>query len=301
MKESDYTTCMNGEGTPCLSHFYFVKRQFRTTIKFISLFLLIYIVILGFSPHLKQKSYQAISQVLKIGESFDERIDKCGMISTVNTPTKNGRQYIGIHIDSPRPYRNDIVEGETIKIQNTNSNLDGEYKVLGTWIDQDGKIGAVDIDHDYNISIYPHMRNMMDDRFSGIKNSFCYSSKAIKVIKENIFFGAGLGDSKMELQKKRFGDVETKRLHNGKFNYHNQYLESIAAIGIFGASILLLIFIVSFIRSVKTSNFLFFAFLFIVVISCLTESILQRQLGVAFFVFFCSVFGINTSNRDKRV
>jgi len=98
--------------------------------------------------------------------------NRCGMISSVNTPTGSGKQYVGIHVNSPRPNKGDIVEGDLVRLQNTNSNIDGEYRVLGTWIDAKGKVGAVDINHDYPAR--GSGENKKDMVFNGTKSSLCY-------------------------------------------------------------------------------------------------------------------------------
>ena len=100
------------------------------------------------------------------------RKNRCGMIDSVNTPTKSGKQYVGISPKSPRPKKGDIVKGDVVRIQNTNSVLDAEYEVLGVWLDKNGKIGAVDINHDYPAQ--GDGDNAQDKVFNKIKASICY-------------------------------------------------------------------------------------------------------------------------------
>lgn len=70
------------------------------------------------------------------------------------------------------------------------------------------------------------------------------------------------------------------------YNFHNQYLQIFGTIGIFGLLLLLYLFVISFFLFIKKANYLSATFLFIVGASFLTESMLERQAGVSFIVFF---------------
>ena len=70
------------------------------------------------------------------------------------------------------------------------------------------------------------------------------------------------------------------------YNLHNQYLQIFGTIGIFGLLLLLYLFAIPFFLFIKKANYLSAAFLFIVGASFLTESMLERQAGVSFIVFF---------------
>jgi len=70
------------------------------------------------------------------------------------------------------------------------------------------------------------------------------------------------------------------------YNLHNQYLQIFGAIGIFGLLLLLYLFAIPFFLFIKKANYLSATFLFIVGASFLTESMLERQAGVSFIVFF---------------
>ena len=70
------------------------------------------------------------------------------------------------------------------------------------------------------------------------------------------------------------------------YNLHNQYLQIFGTIGIFGLLLLLYLFAIPFFLFIKKANYLSATFLFIVGASFLTESMLERQAGVSFIVFF---------------
>lgn len=71
-----------------------------------------------------------------------------------------------------------------------------------------------------------------------------------------------------------------------KYNFHNQYLQTFGAIGVFGFLILCFLMIYPVYLCIKKKDYLAISFLFIVGASCLTESILERQAGVAFYALF---------------
>ena len=73
------------------------------------------------------------------------------------------------------------------------------------------------------------------------------------------------------------------------YNLHNQYLQIFGTIGIFGLLLLLYLFAIPFFLFIKKANYLSATFLFIVGASFLTESMLERQAGVSFIVFFYMV------------
>lgn len=56
--------------------------------------------------------------------------------------------WVGIQYRS-RERANDLVPGSTVTISNTNQQLDGTYNVIDTWIDTNGNVGALDIEHNY--------------------------------------------------------------------------------------------------------------------------------------------------------
>jgi len=71
-----------------------------------------------------------------------------------------------------------------------------------------------------------------------------------------------------------------------KYNFHNQYLQIFGTIGVFGFLLLVWLLASPFFKSLKDKDYLLASFLFIVGFSLLTESMLERQAGVAFIAFF---------------
>lgn len=71
-----------------------------------------------------------------------------------------------------------------------------------------------------------------------------------------------------------------------QYNFHNQYLQTFGEIGIFGFLMLCYLLAHLFIQSIRIKDYLNVFFLLVVGASFLTESMLERQAGVAFFAFF---------------
>ena len=73
-----------------------------------------------------------------------------------------------------------------------------------------------------------------------------------------------------------------------EYNAHNQFSDTIIAVGIIGLLLLLGFFIMPFYLWIKNKNFdiVFFSLLFIIAFNCLFESVFERQMGIMFFTFF---------------
>lgn len=109
---------------------------------------------------------------------------------------------------------------------------------------------------------------------------------------QSLLLGAGTGDAVHELQERMkecdiqfwIGDGHYL-LRDKNLNYHNQFMESLATLGILALILLLLILILPLFQ-LKKQNAVFWMFLILMLISFQTESVLERQAGVLFFAFF---------------
>jgi hypothetical protein len=116
----------------------------------------------------------------------------------------------------------------------------------------------------------------------------------VRVFKEmlheqNILFtGFGLGASQPEIEKK----VHQHQLSLGYkiFNFHNQYIQTFAELGIFGFLILVLILLVNLKNAIYNRNFLHLVFAVTMIVLLLTESMFCRQRGIIFFVILYCIF-----------
>jgi len=119
----------------------------------------------------------------------------------------------------------------------------------------------------------------------------------IKVISSNVFLGVGAGGGLELLQKER--QILSEPYIN-KHNAHNDYLEIMLRYGLVGFGLYMLLIIILIKKAFMIKNYFFIWFLVVFLISGLTESYLQRQIGLVFFVFFSLLFyTLNQSDRTQ--
>jgi O-antigen ligase len=104
------------------------------------------------------------------------------------------------------------------------------------------------------------------------------------VLKENVWFGVGVGDVRDEV-KKQYQMLHPEIEENQQFEPHNQFLFTALGIGIFGA---IIIFVSLFYLFFKNNNFKkwLFATVFIILLSSfISETTLEIQIGTTLFLF----------------
>lgn len=116
----------------------------------------------------------------------------------------------------------------------------------------------------------------------------------IKVIKDNFWLGTGGDGGIKQLQK--FRDMRSESYIN-IHNAHNQYLEVMLRYGLIGFLVFSSILIISIKRSFKKKEGIYSWFIIIFLISSITESYLQRQIGLVFFTFFSSLLYFESTNK----
>ena len=143
----------------------------------------------------------------------------------------------------------------------------------------------------------PTSKNLMDSTIIQIKQS----QKTVEYLKEkalnnNISYNEQLNNhAKMILERQ---NNRYKNFAKRRYNFHNQYLQTFGTIGIFGFLVLIYLLVMPFITAIKKLDYLVAIFLFIICSSFLTESMLERQAGVAFFAFFYTLL-IITNHQSK--
>ncbi len=126
---------------------------------------------------------------------------------------------------------------------------------------------------------------------------------AMELIKGNPIIGYGVGDAKTELNvllkdcKAKFWDgKQNVPIYQKNYNFHNQFLQTWAEVGILG--VVLLLFFMIRPLTLKNQHPLFLIFLVLTFIGFLTESMFERQVGVVLFAVMyplLSELDINTS------
>ena len=106
---------------------------------------------------------------------------------------------------------------------------------------------------------------------------------------KSVFFtGYGLNATYAKIEQK---SIE----HNlytayGKFNFHNQYIQIFAELGVFGFILLVLLLGVNLKNAIKSKHFIHFSFAILMISLFLTESFLSRQRGIVFFTIMYCLF-----------
>ena len=104
-----------------------------------------------------------------------------------------------------------------------------------------------------------------------------------KSINYNLYQGTGKGDGYQDK------------------NFHNQYVQNFAELGLIGFIIIILMLGIMMYKSIKRESFLQISFTVLMISVFLTESFLWRQRGVSFFTFiFCLIITIKTPPRALK-
>jgi len=108
----------------------------------------------------------------------------------------------------------------------------------------------------------------------------------------NSFLGVGLNNGQTLLNKK----YREYKMYTGKpweekggylrYNFHNQYAQTLIELGIIGFLVLIFILLNFILIAKNNNNFLLFSVIFIFILVMFTESILVRQKGIIFFILF---------------
>ncbi|MFY7743632.1 MAG: O-antigen ligase family protein [Flavobacterium sp.] len=117
---------------------------------------------------------------------------------------------------------------------------------------------------------------------------------------ENVFLmGYGLNASYKKLEEKAikydvFRGNESQEGYQTK-NFHNQYIQNFAELGLFGFLILIFMLILNLNNAIKNKDFIQIAFAVLMISLFLTESFLWRQRGVVFFSLMYCLFNAKES------
>lgn len=159
----------------------------------------------------------------------------------------------------------------------------------------------------YNVSINDAWNK---DKFN--HNDF-FPGTALRVYQARVFFellqeenitftGYGLNASWAKLKEKRI----QHNLYPGyeNFNFHNQYIQNFAELGVVGFLLLVIMVILTLKNGSKSKDFIHISFAILMISLFLTESFLWRQRGVVFFtVMYCLVnskIAPNKSIKNKK-
>ncbi len=83
-------------------------------------------------------------------------------------------------------------------------------------------------------------------------------------------------------------------------NFHNQYIQNFAELGVVGFIILLLMLIMNVKIAYQSKDFVHFAFAFLMISLFLTESFLWRQRGVVYFTMMYCLFNSGIAQKNSK-
>lgn len=168
------------------------------------------------------------------------------------------------------------------------------------------------------VLIIPNTRSRVTDTFVEINKLFdqkdhrqtnprVYIWKyAVDLIGNKPLLGYGVGDAKDELGKALqncdalFWNGHKNVLLNRKsLNFHNQFLQTWAEVGILGFLLLLFLVVKPFL--LKNKHPLFLIFISLTFIGFLTESMLERQAGVVMFAFMYPLLSSLTISNSIKI
>lgn len=117
---------------------------------------------------------------------------------------------------------------------------------------------------------------------------FEFWKAAIYIIQRNVWVGVGTGDAQAAFNKAYYR-TETKLSGDWRLRSHNQFLAITVCFGVFGLALFVFSLFYPAIALRKKLSGLYFIFLFISIVSFLTEDTLESQAGVTFYAYFNSL------------
>jgi O-antigen ligase len=178
-----------------------------------------------------------------------------------------------------------IIEYETAFVDNT---LQNSLK------DVQGKSHNVSLKEAWNNTTFHE-----SDFFPGTALRI-YQARIFKemLAENNIFFsGFGIEASQKQIREKA-------RKYNlfydyGEYNFHNQYLQTFAELGLFGFLILAFMLFINIKKAFIKKDFLHIAFAITMIMLFLSESFFCRQRGIVFFILLFCLFN-SLPNEEKQ-
>ena len=148
---------------------------------------------------------------------------------------------------------------------------------------------------------YRNYKKSGDANGSSVFQRIEYIKASLGIIKDNPVFGVGTGDI-VDAFASYYEDTNSKLRPEYRFRSHNQYLAITVAFGIVGLLWFLFSMLYPVFADKKNRNYLYLVFLFIMMLSMLTEDTLETQIGVTLFAYFNSLLVFcNEPSSDSRM
>lgn len=121
--------------------------------------------------------------------------------------------------------------------------------------------------------------------------------KEIMLENNKFLTGFGLEASQEQIRLK----ASENNLHQdyGQYNFHNQYLQTFAELGILGLLVLVVLLFVNITNALRNKDFLHIAFSITMIMLFLSESFFCRQRGIVFFIVLYCLFNATTAKKPN--
>lgn len=112
---------------------------------------------------------------------------------------------------------------------------------------------------------------------------------AMELVKQSPVIGYGSG-AEVELLKEKYFEQRFFSSYLNQFNAHNEYISMLLKSGIPGLAVYFFVLLYGLRRAWKTRDIIFAAFMLLVIITSVSENILDLNKGIFFYSFFFSFF-----------
>lgn len=120
----------------------------------------------------------------------------------------------------------------------------------------------------------------------------------IAIIQENWWIGVGTGDARDAL--KPCYRRKSEHVYEQAFDVHSEYLVTAIRHGMIGLLVFLTALLLPMFLYIRKRQYLFIAYISLLMICLLTETMLNRQLGALFWGFFSSIFLSSLSQYPEK-
>ena len=122
---------------------------------------------------------------------------------------------------------------------------------------------------------------------------------SLELIKQNPLLGVGTGDLKDELYR-LYSENNYQYGMLKKPSPHNQFLHTSVILGFTGLLFLCAYLFIPLFLAFKNRYWLYVFFLIIIIVNCITESILEREAGILLFVIMNTFFYLQSKNKGIK-
>ena len=117
--------------------------------------------------------------------------------------------------------------------------------------------------------------------------------------KNNPILGVGAGSSQKALNESYSIYTETSAINMTSYNTHNDLFQIAVTTGVLGLLLCIISLILILFKSFKKQNYVHYLFVFLFLVTGLTESLLQRDMGIRVYAFFTILLFILNSQINE--